>query len=166
MHWITLGIIALSLIISARFYPRFAFATLAVLIAGAVALLLFNPGERERSGALVGVDAVEIGSISAMPGYGGSFDVSGRAKNVSQEVTVTELTLRLSILDCTAEDPSVKGQREACAEMGSVVRRVATAIKPGESRDFQVNVSFPQAKRRGEIRWKTALQGVHGKVDR
>ncbi|MGA0343177.1 MAG: hypothetical protein ACO3RT_02585 [Arenicellales bacterium] len=168
MHWLTLGIIALSLIISARSYPRFAFFLLAILIAGAIVLVTLSSGERARGRALISMDAIDISHVDAKAGYAGSFDLSGRATNRSVDATVIELTLEISLLDCVGENASQSDTdlKSRCAEMGSVTRRVTTDVPPGQSRDFQVNIALPQSERRGQSIWTVVPNQAWGRIDR
>ncbi len=48
MHWIILGAIAVTLIVAAGRYPRFAFSVLAILLAFTFVMYQLIPGERER----------------------------------------------------------------------------------------------------------------------
>ena len=52
MHWIVLGIVGLTLVVSASRFPRLAFALLVVLIAVAVITVQLNSKNDERSDSL------------------------------------------------------------------------------------------------------------------
>ena len=151
MHWIVLGIIALALIITASSYPRLAFGLLAAFLGIGILLLQVIPGERESAQNMIDASHVEISQVNVVDAYAGSFDLSARVFNRALASSLSELTLRIILDDCS--DPGENGQDQHCQSLGSSTVQVAVNIPANEARDFQVNLSFPSAIVRGSARW-------------
>ena len=151
MHWIVLGIIALALIITASSYPRLAFGLLAAFLGIGILLLQVIPGERESAQNMIDASLGEISQVNVVDAYAGSFDLSARVFNRALASSLSELTLRISLDDCS--DPGENGQDQHCQSLGSSTVQVAVNIPANEARDFQVNLSFPSAVVRGSARW-------------
>ena len=151
MHWIVLGIIALALIITASSYPRLAFGLLAAFLGIGILLLQVISGERESAQNMIDASHVEISQVNVVDAYAGSFDLSARVFNRALASSLSELTLRISLDDCS--DPGENGQDQHCQSLGSSTVQVAVNIPANEARDFQVNLSFPSAIVRGSARW-------------
>ena len=151
MHWIVLGIIALALIITASSYPRLAFGLLAAFLGIGILLVQVIPGERESAQNMIDASHVEISQVNVVDAYAGSFDLSARVFNRALASSLSELTLRISLDDCS--DPGENGQDQPCQSLGSSTVQVAVNIPANEARDFQVNLSFPSAVVRGSARW-------------
>ena len=154
MLWIVLGIIALALIITASSYPRLAFGLLAAFLGIGILLLQVIPGERESAQNMIDASHVEISQVNVVDAYAGSFDLSARVFNRALASSLSELTLRISLDDCS--DPGENGQDQHCQSLGSSTVQVAVNIPANEARDFQVNLSFPSAVVRGSARWIVA----------
>ena len=150
MHWIVLGIIALALIITASSYPRLAFGLLAAFLGVGILLVQVIPGERESAQNIVDASQVEISNVEVVGAYAGSFDLSARVFNHSLISSLSELTLKISLDDCSDEGES----DQHCQSLGSSTVQVAVNIPANEARDFQVNLSFPSAMVRGSARWR------------
>ncbi|XXK22085.1 hypothetical protein ACMAY5_12880 [Arenicellales bacterium nBUS_48] len=150
MHWIVLGIIALALIITASSYPRLAFGLLAAFLGVGILLVQVIPGERESAQNIVDASQVEISNVEVVGAYAGSFDLSARVFNHSLISSLSELTLKISLDDCSDESES----DQHCQALGSSTVQVAVNIPANEARDFQVNLSFPSAMVRGSARWR------------
>ena len=150
MHWIVLGIIALALIITACSYPRLAFGLLAAFLSVGILLVQVIPGERESAQNIVDASQVEISNVEVVGAYAGSFDLSARVVNHSLISSLSELTLKISLDDCSDEGES----DQHCQALGSSTVQGAVNIPANEARDFQVNLSFPSAMVRGSARWR------------
>ena len=151
MHWIVLGIIALALIITASSYPRLAFGLLAAFLGIGILLLQVIPGERESAQNMIDASLGEISQVNVVDAYAGSFDLSARVFNRALASSLSELTLRISLDDCS--DPGENGQDQHCQSLGSSTVQVAVNIPANEARDYQVNLSFTSAVVRGSARW-------------
>lgn len=152
MHWIILAAIAVALLVAASRYPKFAFSMLAVLIAMSVIMYRLTTGEVERGAELIDIDDIELTNVSIDSGYGGSFNFTGRVLNNASDAILTEITLTVSMLDCERADQD----EDSCPVIGEGTWRVPVQVPPNQARDFKRNISFDQAKPRGEVRWRYA----------
>ena len=154
MHWIVLGIIALALIITASSYPRLAFGLLAAFLGVGILLVQVIPGERESAQNIVDASDVEISKVNVVGAYAGSFALSARVFNRSLTSSLSELTLTISLDDCSDASENDQDRDQQCQSLGSSTVQVAVNIPANEARDFQVNLSFPSAMVRGSARWR------------
>ncbi|MCP4828932.1 MAG: hypothetical protein GY889_08670 [Proteobacteria bacterium] len=159
MHWALLGIISLALIVVAGRRPKLAFGLLAILLAGVIVMLQLIPGEKERGSALISTGDVRLSQVHIEPGYGGSFDLSGRLENQAFSTRTVEVVLEVQLRDCrvTGQDTT-----EDCQILGTDTPRVGLAVPPGQARDFTVNLSFPRSRVRGRIDWQYRVTKVLG----
>jgi len=159
MHWILLGVIALALVVTAVRYPRLAFAILVALIAGAVLMLQMIPGERERESARMSVSDVQLLMVHIAPAYAGSFDLSGRLENRSDDAELSEATLEVELRDCHDDLDRAAGN---CPVLGVATPQIALIVPPGQARDFSVSITFPRVQVRGEADWQYTVRAVRG----
>ena len=97
MHWIVLGIVGLTLVVSASRFPRLAFALLGVLIAVAVITVQLNSKNDERSDALISNSEVELAQVALTSGYAGSYDMKGILRNRSLTSSIVEVVVLIEI---------------------------------------------------------------------
>jgi hypothetical protein len=162
VHWIILAAIAVALLVAASRYPKFAFSTLAVLVAMSVIMYRLTTGEVERGAELIDIDDIELTNVSIDPGYGGSFNFFGRVVNNAPDAVLTEMTLTIAMLDCERPDQS----EDRCPVIGEGTWRVPVRVPPSQARDFKRNISFDQAKPRGVVRWRyAAIETVASRQD-
>ena len=139
MHWFVLGIIGLTLVVSASRYPRLAFTLLVVLLALAAITLQLNSKNDERSDSLITDSEVELSQVTLTPGYAGSYDMEGMLRNDSLVSSIVEVVVQIEMLDCPTQG---KTDWVNCNELGSVTARITTAVQPGQSQKFNTNLSF------------------------
>lgn len=160
MHWIILGAIAVTLIVAAGRYPRFAFSVLAILLAFTFVMYQLIPGERERGVVMISLAQVQLSSVMITSGYAGSYKLAGRLHNSATDVALVAATLEVKQRDCLPADASAT---KDCSIIGLAAPRVVLAVPPGQARDFSVQVFFPSARPRGKVRWEYLVTQVLGR---
>ena len=160
MHWFVLGIIGLTLVVSASRYPRLAFTLLVVLLALAVITYQLNLKNDERSDSLISDSEVELSQVTMTSGYAGSYDMEGFLRNDSLVSSIVEVVVQIEMLDCPAQS---KTDRVNCNKLGSVTARITTDVPPGEAQQFNTNLSFPASQVSGYITWDYQISQVIGR---
>ena len=163
MHWFVLGVIGLSLVVSASRYPRLAFTLLVVLLALAAITLQLNSKNDERSDSLISDSEVELSQVTLTPGYAGSYDMEGILRNDSLVSSIVEVVVQIEMLDCPTQG---KTDWVNCNELGSVTARITTDVPPGQSQEFNTNLSFPASDVSGYITWDYQISQVIGRLHR
>jgi hypothetical protein len=163
MHWFVLGVIGLSLVVSASRYPRLAFTLLVVLLVLAAITLQLNSKNDERSDSLITDSEVELSQVTLTPGYAGSYDMEGILRNDSLVSSIVEVVVQIEMLDCPTQG---KTDWVNCNELGSVTARITTAVPPGQSQEFNTNLSFPASDVSGYITWDYQISQVIGRLHR
>ena len=163
MHWIVLGIVGLTLVVSASRFPRLAFALLSVLIAVAVITVQLNSKNDERSDSLISNSEVELSKVTLTSGYGGSYDMKGILRNRSLASSIVEVVVQIEMLDCPTQN---KIDGAECSELGSTTARIILDIPPGHNREFNTNLSFPASEVSGYISWDYQISQVIGRPHR
>jgi hypothetical protein len=163
MHWFVLGVIGLSLVVSASRYPRLAFTLLVVLLALAAITLQLNSKNDERSDSLITDSEVELSQVTLTPGYAGSYDMEGMLRNDSLVSSIVEVAVQIEMLDCPTQG---KTDWVNCNELGSVTARITTDVPPGQSQEFNTNLSFPASDVSGYITWDYQISQVIGRLHR
>ena len=163
MHWFVLGVIGLSLVVSASRYPRLAFTLLVVLLALAAITLQLNSKNDERSDSLISDSEVELSQVTLTPGYAGSYDMEGMLRNDSLVSSIVEVAVQIEMLDCPTQG---KTDWVNCNELGSVTARITTDVPPGQSQEFNTNLSFPASDVSGYITWDYQISQVIGRLHR
>jgi len=160
MHWFVLGIIGLTLVVSASRYPRLAFTLLVVLLALAAITFQLNSKNDERSDSLISDLEVELSQVTMTSGYAGSYDMEGFLRNDSLVSSIVEVVVQIEMLDCPAQS---KTDRVNCNKLGSVTARITTDVLPGEAQQFNTNLSFPASQVSGYITWDYQISQVIGR---
>ena len=160
MHWIVLGIVGLTLVVSASRFPRLAFALLGVLIAVAVITVQLNSKNDERSDALISNSEVELSQVTLTSGYGGSYDMKGVLRNRSLASSIVEVVVQIEMLDCP---PKGKTDRGDCNERGRTTTRITSDVSPGHNQEFNINVSIHVPKVSGYLTWDYQISKVIGR---
>jgi len=163
MHWFVLGVIGLSLVVSASRYPRLAFTLLVVLLALAAITLQLNSKNDERSDSLISDSEVELSQVTLTPGYAGSYDMEGMLRNDSLVSSIVEVAVQIEMLDCPTQG---KTDWVNCNELGSVTARITTDVPPGQHQEFNTNLSFPASDVSGYITWDYQISQVIGRLHR
>ena len=160
MHWIVLGIVGLTLVVSASRFPRLAFALLGVLIAVAVITVQLNSKNDERSDSLISNTEVELSQVSLTSGYAGSYDVKGVLRNRSLVSSIVEVVVQIEILDCPTQG---KTDRVDCNKLGWTTARITSDVPPGHNQDFNTNLSIHVSEVSGYLAWDYQISKVIGR---
>ena len=160
MHWFVLGVIGLSLVVSASRYPRLAFTLLVVLLAVAVIIYQLNLKNDERSDSLISDSEVELSQVTMTPGYAGSYDMKGILRNDSLVSSIVEVVVQIEMLDCPTQG---KTDRSNCNGLGWVTARITKNVPPGQIQVFNTNLSFPTSEDSGYITWDYQISQVIGR---
>ena len=160
MHWIVLGIVGLTLVVSASRFPRLAFALLGVLIAVAVITVQLNSKNDERSDSLISDSEVELSQVAMTSGYAGSYDMKGILRNGSLVSSIVEVVVQVEMLDCPTQ---VETDRVNCNGLGRATARITKDVPPGQNQAFNTNLSFPASEVSGYISWDYQISQVIGR---
>ena len=160
MHWIVLGIVGLTLVVSASRFPRLAFALLGVLIAVAVITVQLNSKYDERSDSLISNSEVELSQVTLTSGYGGSYDMKGILRNRSLASSIVEVVVQIELLDCPTQGKTDRGD---CNELGRTTTRITSDVSPGHNQGFNINVSIHVPKVSGYLTWDYQISRVIGR---
>ena len=163
MHWFVLGIIGLTLVVSASRYPRLAFTLLVVLLAVAVIIYQLNLKNDERSDSLISDSEVELFQVTMTPGYAGSYDMKGILRNDSLVSSIVEVVVQIEMLDCPTQGKTDRGN---CNGLGWVTARITKNVPPGQTQVFNTNLSFPTSEDSGYITWDYQISQVIGRPHR
>ena len=163
MHWFVLGIIGLTLVVSASRYPRLAFTLLVVLLAVAVIIYQLNLKNDERSDSLISDSEVELSQVTMTPGYAGSYDMKGILRNDSLVSSIVEVVVQIEMLDCPTQG---KTERSNCNGLGWVTARITKNVPPGQKQQITTNLSFPASEDSGYITWDYQISQVIGRPHR
>ncbi|MDK2754699.1 MAG: hypothetical protein CNF00_00310 [Candidatus Thioglobus sp. MED-G25] len=163
MHWFVLGIIGLTLVVSASRYPRLAFTLLVVLLAVAVIIYQLNLKNDERSDSLISDSEVELSQVIMTPGYAGSYDMKGILRNDSLVSSIVEVVVQIEMLDCPTQGKTDRGN---CNGLGWVTARITKNVPPGQKQEFNTNLSFPPSEDSGYITWDYQISQVIGRPHR
>ena len=160
MHWIVLGIVGLTLVVSASRFPRLAFALLCVLIAVAVITVQLNSKNDERSDSLISNSEIELSQVTINLGYAGSYDMKGILRNDSLVSSIVEVVVQVEMLDCPTHG---KTDRENCNRLGWATARITKDVPPGQSKEFNTNLSFTGSEVSGFLTWDYRMSEVIGR---
>ena len=160
MHWFVLGIIGLTLVVSASRYPRLAFTLLVVLLAVAVIIYQLNLKNDERSDSLISDSEVELSQVIMTPGYAGSYDMKGILRNDSLVSSIVEVVVQIEMLDCPTQG---KTDRVDCNELGRTTTRITSDVPPGHNQEFNTNLSIQASKVSGYLTWDYQISKVIGR---
>ncbi len=160
MHWIVLGIVGLTLVVSASRFPRLAFVLLGVLIAVAVITVQLNSKNDERSDSLISNSEVELSQVTLTSGYAGSYNMKGILSNRSLASSIVEVVLEIEMLDCPTPG---KTDRVQCNELGWTTARITSDVPPGHNQEFNTNLSIHATKVSGYLIWDYQISNVIGR---
>ena len=160
MHWLVLGIVGLTLVVSASRYPRLAFTLLVVLIAVAIMTIQLNSKNDERSDSLISDSEVELSQVTLTSGYAGSYDMTGILRNHSLDSSIVEVVVHIEMLDCPTHG---KTDLVDCNGLGWATARITKDVPPGQKQAFNANLSFPESKVAGYITWNYGISNVIGR---
>ena len=160
MHWIVLGIVGLTLVVSASRYPRLAFALLVVLLVVAIITFKLNSKNDERSDSLISNSEVELSQVTLTSGYGGSYDMKGILRNRSLASSIVEVVVQIEMLDCPTKG---KTDRVDCNELGRTTTRITSDVSPGHNQEFNINMSIHVPKVSGYLTWDYQISKVIGR---
>ena len=160
MHWIVLGIVGLTLVVSASRFPRLAFALLGVLIAVAVITVQLNSKNDERSDSLISNSEIELSQVTMNLGYAGSYDMKGILGNRSLASSIVEVVVQIKMLDCPTQG---KTDWVACNELGSTSPRLTSDVPPRHNQEFNTNLSVHEPNVLGYLTWDYQISRVIGR---
>ena len=160
MHWIVLGIVGLTLVVSASRFPRLAFSLLGVLIAVAVITVQLNSKNDERSDSLISNSEIELSQVTMNLGYAGSYDMKGILGNRSLASSIVEVVVQIKMLDCPTQG---KTDWVDCNELGSTSTRITSDVPPGHNQEFNTNLSIHEPNVSGYLTWDYRISRVIGR---
>ena len=160
MHWIVLGIVGLTLVVSASRFPRLAFSLLGVLIAVAVITVQLNSKNDERSDSLISNSEIELSQVTMNLGYAGSYDMKGTLGNHSLVSSIVEVVVQIKMLDCPTQG---KTDWVDCNELGSTSTRITSDVPPGHNQEFNTNLSIHEPNVSGYLTWDYRISRVIGR---
>ena len=160
MHWIVLGIVGLTLVVSASRFPRLAFALLGALAVVAVITVQLNSKNDERSDSLISNSEVELSQVTLTSAYAGSYDMKGILRNRSLTSSIVEVVLEIEMLDCPTQG---KTDRALCNELGWTTARITSDVPPGHNQEFNTNLSIHATVISGYLIWDYQISNVIGR---
>lgn len=96
--------------------------------------------------------------MALKPSYSG-YKLSGRIKNNSQEFTLKQVNLLITMRDCIGTPDS-----QDCVTIGESHENMDLNIPPGQARDFEKSLYFPggNLKLLGKLEWNYSVSGIKG----
>ncbi|MDH3378863.1 MAG: hypothetical protein OEQ39_18205 [Gammaproteobacteria bacterium] len=153
MQWVLFAIAIAALLLAATRFPKTAYGMLSALLLVVGLLYWRSQGGTDGRELLIPVAHVVISDTVVTQAYRESFNISARITNNSETHTLAEATIEFAMLDCESDTTD----ESACAILGSKRRTIVIRIPPGQSRDFEDNLSFAGAKIRGHVRWRYSV---------
>ncbi|MXS85515.1 hypothetical protein ABO04_06240 [Nitrosomonas sp. HPC101] len=157
MVWV-IGIAVLALLIISVWFRKVAIGV--IILAVLVGSLIYFLSEREEERALSRIPFAELDfeNVTLKPNYSG-YSLSGRIKNNSQEFTLKQVKLLITLQDCTGAPDARK-----CVTVGESHESVNLNIPSNQARDFEKVLYFPggNLKFLGELEWSYSVSGIKG----
>jgi len=154
--WWLIGIV---IVIAAFAFPRFGKALLVLATIVVVGILIVIANERQESAAArTRVSASEIDLLDLRLGssYGSSYRLVGRLRNRSPRYTLSSLSIKVTMRDCTAP-----GQ---CETVGETTTSVYASVPPGQVRGIDDSVYFSGLPPfRGKMEWIYSVVEIRAK---
>ncbi|MBC6961814.1 MAG: hypothetical protein DWB48_03500 [Nitrosomonas sp.] len=157
MVWV-IGLIVLILLIVSAWFRKVAVSV--IIVTGVVGSLIYVLNEREEERALSRIPLAELDfeNVALKPSYSG-YKLSGRIKNNSQEFTLKQVNLLITMRDCIGTPDS-----QDCVTIGESHENMDLNIPPGQARDFEKSLYFPggNLKLLGKLEWNYSVSGIKG----
>lgn len=157
MVWV-IGLIVLILLIVSAWFRKVAVSV--IIVTGVVGSLIYVLNEREEERALSRISLAELDfeNVALKPSYSG-YKLSGRIKNNSQEFTLKQVNLLITMRDCIGTPDS-----QDCVTIGESHENMDLNIPPGQARDFEKSLYFPggNLKLLGKLEWNYSVSGIKG----
>lgn len=157
MAWLA-GIVVLILLVVFPGFRKFAggLVALAVVVGG----FFYLQNEREESHSLSRIKNHELifENVTLNPDYS-SYKIAGRIKNNSAKYTLKEVTLIVTMQDCSGESRS-----QNCITIGESNETMYITVPPGQARDFDESVYFPgeNINPKGHLAWNYSVSQIKG----
>ncbi|MFQ5623547.1 MAG: hypothetical protein ACE5FS_09135 [Paracoccaceae bacterium] len=133
----------------------------AAVIAGVVAYLLWAPRADRVVAHGIPVDQVRFEELS-FTDNGRSFTLSGRVQNLSQDLILRDMDVRIRIYDC----PSAESPLAECETIGDDIGIARAQVPPGQVRAFSAIFYYPGLPPvKGEMRWQEEIISAHAMRD-
>lgn len=157
MVWV-IGFIVLILLVISAWFRKVAVGM--IIIIGIVGGLVYFLNEREEERALSRIPLAELDfeNVALEPNYSG-YKLAGRIKNNSQEFTLKQVDLLITVQDCTGAPDS-----QDCVTIGESHENMDLNIPPGQARDFEKYLYFSggDLKLLGKLEWNYVVSGIKG----
>ncbi len=154
MQWVLLAVIVAALLYMSRFYPKVAFGVLGVLAIGALVIIFTTNEVAQLNRSKLPVEDIKIENPVFTPAYGDGFRFNARLINTHESVTLKEITVSITLLDCPQD---LGDSEDGCQVIGQEEQRIIVKIPPGQARDVSQTLSFGSAKPRGNVRWQIKI---------
>lgn len=156
MGWLIGIVILILLVVSAGFRK---FALVIVGLGAAAGFVIYANEERKEKLALSRIRPAELKfeGVTLKPDYSG-YTLSGRLINGSAQYTLKQVTLKVTMRDCSGES------ERNCLIIGESNEYVHLGVPPGQARDFNELVYFSGGalKPRGRLVWDYSVVEVKG----
>lgn len=108
------------------------------------------------------VEAVDMTIVPEPPGIDGRRLFSGRVRNLSRHIELTEVVFSVRALDC----PQAASERDdrACETIAQLDVSVTLHVPPGQSRNISESFIPGDIRTRGQLRWKYGVLRASGQV--
>ncbi|HTE43449.1 MAG TPA: hypothetical protein VK629_21700 [Steroidobacteraceae bacterium] len=158
MIWLFVITILILLIASAVF-RKYALGLLVVGVVIGGVIYLINEQQQNAALTRIALSELKLEGVALIPDYGG-YKLTGRIQNNSKQFTLNQLTLVVSIKDCTGDLSS-----QTCVTIGESTESFYPQIPPGQARDFNRAMYFSGGgpKPKGRMEWHYVVSKIQGK---
>ena len=158
---LVLGILALAIWSRAFRYIALVLGGICVLVIGGFFIYEHRRTvsiEQARQVALTRIPLSDVEILNTVLGVAGELSsygsLEGRIRNLSDEYTLTAVTLRITIQDCNED--------KVCDTVLERDKRLYLEVPPNQARDFDRSVNQSGIRIRGSVEWSYQLLSTEG----
>ena len=125
-----------------------------VLVIGGFFIYDHHSIEQARQVALTRIPLSDVETLNIALDVASSGRLEGRIRNLSDEYTLTAVTLRITIQDCNED--------RVCDTILESDERLYLQAPPNQARDFDTSVRLSGIRIRGSVEWSYQLLSTEG----
>lgn len=152
MGWL-FAIAVLILLVASAGFRKFALAIVVLAAIGGGLLYRHEQQQEELATTRIPASQVTISAARIYQQYG-TYRLSGRITNNSQEFTLSNVEISVTVRDCVPNSTP-----RSCVTIGDASRTLYNNIPPGQARDFDASLYFPGSglAPKGELEWQYTI---------
>lgn len=152
MGWL-FAIAVLILLVASAGFRKFALAIVVLAAIGGGILYRHEKQQEELATTRIPASQVTI-SGARISLQRGTYRLSGRITNNSQEFTLSNVEIAVTVRDCVPSSTP-----RSCVTIGDARRTLYNNIPPGQARDFDASLHFPGSglAPKGELDWQYTI---------